>query len=308
MQKKERFQDWLFRYQYVYRLRRTHKQKTRFISAVIADILPMREDVQVIEYNQQKRTSSRNIYIGDVENAERVVCTYYDTPPRHVGAYTLFQRKEQAKATTKFILLGTVSLIFIGLMATIVYLMKHALVFDVTTFSTWLVIAVFASYFYFLGKVTQGLSNRKNLVRNTSSILTLLAMMEEPDEKTAYALIDEGCFGEQGVTVLQSVTKRNCEVYLLDSVGAKAPLRVLGTPKKTSEAAKKAGIEVVSEQLLEKQPMYLFSGENQAETTGFYLSREVLDQKELNMENIVKVMTFFKRNEPKLSVEEEASC
>lgn len=56
MEQTEGFKDWLFRYQYVYRLRRTEKSKKRFLAALVTDIAKMRKDVRVIEYDQQKNT------------------------------------------------------------------------------------------------------------------------------------------------------------------------------------------------------------------------------------------------------------
>jgi hypothetical protein len=97
MEQSEVFKDWLFRYQYVYRLRRTEKSKKRFLAALVTDIAKIREDVRVIEYDQQKKYASRNVYVGNIKQADRVICTFYDTPPESIGSYQLFDRKDQAK-------------------------------------------------------------------------------------------------------------------------------------------------------------------------------------------------------------------
>lgn len=55
MEQTEGFKDWLFRYQYVYRLRRTEKSKKRFLAALVTDIAKMRKVVRVIEYDQKKK-------------------------------------------------------------------------------------------------------------------------------------------------------------------------------------------------------------------------------------------------------------
>ena len=107
MEQSEVFKDWLFRYQYVYRLRRTEKSKKRFLAALVTDIAKIREDVRVIEYDQQKKYASRNVYVGNIKQADRVICTFYDTPPESIGSYQLFDRKDQAKKTTMFILTST---------------------------------------------------------------------------------------------------------------------------------------------------------------------------------------------------------
>lgn len=40
---------------------------------------------------------SKNIYVGDIEKAEKVICTYYDTPVHALGSYFMFDWKDQRK-------------------------------------------------------------------------------------------------------------------------------------------------------------------------------------------------------------------
>ena len=102
MQQNEKFKDWLFRYQSIYRVRRTEKSKRRFLSALVTDLSEMREDVQVIEYNRQKKYASRNVYVGDIDKADQIICTYYDTPIQHFGPYILFDRRRTGKTNNQF--------------------------------------------------------------------------------------------------------------------------------------------------------------------------------------------------------------
>lgn len=73
MEQTEGFKDWLFRYQYVYRLRRTEKSKKRFLAALVTDIAKMRKDVRVIEYDQKKNYAARNVYVGNIKQADRII-------------------------------------------------------------------------------------------------------------------------------------------------------------------------------------------------------------------------------------------
>ena len=57
MEQSEVFKDWLFRYQYVYRLRRTEKSKKRFLAALVTDIAKIREDVRVSKRNMLREMS-----------------------------------------------------------------------------------------------------------------------------------------------------------------------------------------------------------------------------------------------------------
>ncbi|MCT8193477.1 hypothetical protein KY382_35665, partial [Pseudomonas monteilii] len=115
MNQTETFRDWLFRYRYVYRSRSTDKSKQRFLKALIADIIPFRKDLQVIEYDHTKKNASRNLYVGDLTKAKRIICTYYDTPPQHFGDYHFFDRQEQGRKTNQFILTASAVMILFGL-------------------------------------------------------------------------------------------------------------------------------------------------------------------------------------------------
>ena len=95
---KDRFNDWLFRYRYIYRSRLSDRSKKRFLNALVTDISQIRKDIRVIEYDLKHKAASRNVYIGDIAQADRIICTYYDTPPQHFGAYHfLIERRKVVK-------------------------------------------------------------------------------------------------------------------------------------------------------------------------------------------------------------------
>ena len=57
-----------------------------------------------------------------------------------------------------------------------------------------------------------------------------MALISENErQNTAFAFLDEGSYGERGLEVLRDSAKRKATIYYLDSVGAKAPLHVVGT-------------------------------------------------------------------------------
>lgn len=289
MEQTEVFKDWLFRYQYVYRLRRTEKSKKRFLGALVTDIAKMREDVQVIEYNQQKKYAARNVYVGDIKQADRVICTFYDTPPESVGSYQLFDRKDQARKTTKFILASTILAILLGIIGTLIYMRFSADSFNFNSPSTLVIMAIYAGYFVLFGKITKGLSNRKTLVRNTSSLLAMLKMIAENKQKNiAYAFLDEGSYGNKGLDELQSQVNGNCKIYYLDSVGAAAPLHLVGESPNLRMTN-----ENIDYQSTEQKISYIFSARRDQENSAFYLDPADLKQKQLNMENITTVTSLF---------------
>lgn len=289
MEQSEVFKDWLFRYQYVYRLRRTEKSKKRFLAALVTDIAKMREDVQVIEYDQQKKYASRNVYVGNIKQADRVICTFYDTPPESIGSYQLFDRKDQARKTTTFILASTLIAIFLGVIGTLIYMRLSPDSFQLNSLSTLMIMLIYAGYFILLGKITKGLSNRKTLVRNTSSILAMLKMIAENKQKNiAYAFLDEGSYGNKGLEELQRQVNGHCKIYYLDSIGATAPLHLVGK----LPSNKKIG-ENVEYQEADQKVSYLFSARKDQTNAAFYLNPADLKKKQLNMDNIVTVTNLF---------------
>ncbi|MGF2943052.1 hypothetical protein [Enterococcus xiangfangensis] len=289
MEQTEVFKDWLFRYQYVYRLRRTEKSKKRFLTALVTDIAKMREDVRVIEYDQQKKYASRNVYVGNIKQADQVICTFYDTPPESVGSYQLFDRKDQSKKTTTFILASTILTILLGVIGTLVYMQISPNSFQFNSISTLGIIVIYAGYFALLGKVTKGLSNRKTLVRNTSSILAMLKIIAENKQKNvAYAFLDEGSYGSKGLDELQKQVKRGSKIYYLDSVGASAPLHLLGELPNNKKLD-----ETIDYQAADQKVNYLFSARKDQADSTFYLNPTDLKEKHLNMENIAAVTNLF---------------
>lgn len=293
MQQNENFKDWLFRYQYVYRIRSTEKSKGRFLSALVKDISEIREDIQVIEYNRHRKFVSRNVYVGNIETADKIICTYYDTPPKSYGSYELFNLKEQKKQTIGFILASSIMIVILGIIGTFIYMQYSTNAFNLTSFSTILIILIYGVYFLLLGKITKGLPSRKTLIRNTSSILALLEIISETkDEKTAFAFIDEGSFGGGGLEILSTSHKKKAKIFMLDSIGSDAPLHVLGNDFSKEKMTKLKIDYPLSNQRIN----HVFSARTleREKKTVFYLNKSDLKQKTIDIENLTKVVDLFK--------------
>lgn len=282
----EGLKDWTFRYQSIYRLRRTNKQKQRFLSALATDIMKMRADIKVIEYKQNKKYVSSNLYVGDIEQADQIICAYYDTPPRSIGAYELFNRKKQSQSVTAFILLSVVGYLLVGLGLTWFYMGSATRAFDLSG-STFVAILCYGSYFYLFSKVAKGLSNRQNLVRNTSSVLAVLSLIDQVKRrKTAFAFIDEGCFGDLGLAALKESCGSSAKIYLLDCVGAETALHVMGEPL----PEKLAEISVQSDSVA-----HIFGAKVSETTEGnrYYLEKSDLKNQKLNTDNLMTLIKLF---------------
>lgn len=293
MAQQENFKDWLFHYQHVYRTRRTAKQKQRFLAALVADIMKMREDIQVIEYNQKKKYAANNLYVGDIETADRIICTYYDTPAQSFGPYYLFDRKKQSKATMSFILVSALLMITAGGLLTFLYMTQSGQGFNLSSLGTVALIICYGLYFYLLSKVTKGLSVRKNLIRNTSSILSLLTLMDElDDQKTAYAFVDEGCYGDTGLSVLEDSCKASAKIYYLDCVGADAGLHMIGRDVREDQRAL-----FDTQERAQDRVNQIFSAKVQAGSQGnYYLEKSELHAKTVDQDHLSRLVEFFRKN------------
>ncbi|UQF71329.1 hypothetical protein M2901_01450 [Vagococcus lutrae] len=291
MNTNEQFKDWLFRYQYLYKKRASRQTKHRFISALVSDIVNFRDDISVIEYNVHRKYSAKNIYVGDIQKAKQIICTYYDTPIRHMGAYQFFDRTEQRKRTIQYILLSSILLIVLGLFGTIMYMKMAPTTFQMFSIQTVLVALIFGVFFFFLGKFSKGFPQSKTLVRNTSSILTILEMIKRQKKKdVAYAFLDEGSLGDNGLIELLKECSVNANIVFLDCVGANQPLHYLS--QKNTRFKSEIEFHKINERV-----SYLISAEEKGtDAKGFKLFQLApidLKAKELNMTNIETSLIFL---------------
>lgn len=285
MLQSEKFKDWQFRYQYIYAKRQSDKSKNKFIGALLTDLFDLGVTPTIIEFDRQKNRASRNIYIGDLSHSKRVICTYYDTPQKFFGDYVLFDRDTQSRRTILYLIVTSVILLLIGFFSLLYLINNQFLVFNFQNPRAYLGFLVILIFFVVLGRVSKGLPNRQNLIRNTSTLLLMLSMIEKNnDEQTAFAFIDEGSLGEQGLKVLQSSVSKNTLIFFLDSIGANTALNFKGekSEKFSDNSIKNASGLTVN---------YIFSGEKK--DNQFYLSKKILKNKKINMKNLDGVMKAF---------------
>lgn len=261
----ERFNDRLARYSFMYRLRTTTKEKKRFLKALVVDIAQNREDISVIEYAHKRKYHAQNVYVGNLKKADTIICTYYDTPPVSFGDYVFFDREKQRKQTTQAVVLFTLLWLGIGVLGTLGYMAIAPETFTLLSLQTLVVAIIYIVYFFLLARISKGGINRQSVIRNTSSILCLLELLsnQKKQDKVAYAFLDEGCYGERGLDALKSSIKKGAKIYVLDCIGADAPM----------VACERNKIH------------YLFCA-LQNENHEYYLKKETLKAKCLNVENI----------------------
>lgn len=281
----EKFKDWQFRYQYMFGVRKSEKSKMRFIGALLTDLSQLGATPKIIEFDKQKNSASRNIYVGDFNKAKKIICTYYDTPMTYLSDYILFDRQEQSRKTIKSLLVNTILLTILGLIGIYILIQANMFSFEFNQFKTYVSIALLMVYFIIFGRVAKGMANRRNLVRNTSSLLLMLDMIEKTNnENIAFAFIDEGSIGERGLQVLREDAPRKTPIYLLDSIGADTTLYC-----KSNE------VELLTQKSIHDNKNakinYIFCGEQKEDI--YYLPKNLLRKKELNMENLSQLLGLF---------------
>lgn len=264
----ERYNDWLARYSTFYKKRYSDKEKTKFIKALMADIVSIRKDVKVMEYDKD-RYQGRSIYVGDIQKADTIICTYYDTPPSYFGSYVYFDTDNQKKKTTQCGLVGSILWFVFGLICTYFYIHHSTNGFSLFQWRTLLLVILYGLYFVILSRIAKGNWNRRSLIRNTSSIICMLKMMSE-EKNVAYAFVDKGCFGYDGLKTLHKECRKNAKIYYLDSVGASDSIQTIQKEK----------------------VQYVFSGHQ--ENNQWVLTKKELNSKAIHEENFNEVIKICK--------------
>jgi hypothetical protein len=291
MSQKEQISDWLLRYGALFKKRYTRKQKDRFLDSLIADLQPVRKDIEVTSFNRYENDKQmyRNLYIGDLSKAKKVICTYYDTPIACLGSYSFFERDSQKRKATLSIIMSSAIWFILGFLFTIFIGIPIFQNSDFLSFQSILTVIVYFLYFYLLNKVRKGFAEKNTWIRNTSSILMLLDKITYSNAKdTAYAFLDAGCTNQAGLSKLLEAT--DAKVIMLDSIGSSYPLYQVSGSKSNIHSFEP--IKPIHKGKLETENvLYIISGkmtDNQ-----FILPNDELKKAQLNDGNMNNVMNFL---------------
>ena len=217
MESNRQMNDWIVRYGFLLKKRNTDKQKDKFIQTFLADVLNIRDDINVIEIEEKKR-KYHNIYIGDVSKADKIITTYFDTPIVSFGDYSFTDTEKNKRNTLTRIAFESVASLCIGL--GIFFFLMRVLTSVLTVFSL--------AFFYVFNGIVKGRPSSKTQVRNTSSIIEVLSLLEKykKNKRVAFAVVDGGCTNGIGFVALRNSVKVQSKIYELDSVGANTALIV----------------------------------------------------------------------------------
>lgn len=224
--------DIIARYKYILKKRMSDRQKKKFIVSLIKDLSIKRDDIHVIEttHHNSKNAFSRNIYVGDVESAEWIIATYYDTYAAHLGSFTFNNISQQKQKTLLFNLISSLLLMVIGIIFTVYITVPF--IDKAIENSNWLLIGFIVVFYiiisWAIGKVAKGIASRHTWIRNSATVVFLIndILNQSENKRIAYAFVDNGTTNEQGLESLLNSVNKNSKILYLDSIGAKADLTV----------------------------------------------------------------------------------
>lgn len=289
-QSEERLKDWLFRYRTVFNKRQTAAQINRFIHSFVQDVYQFREDIEVKELTNNEQDFGKIIIVGNPKKAQQVVATYYDTPKQHFGSYDFFDVPQQEKKTFQYIMISAGLLFLAGFITMLLYLNWSQFTIDFGDYKTWIVSLMVMAYFWIANKVSRGMSRRKNVIRNISSVIALMELMyQRQDPGIAYLLIPNGAYGFEQIELVRQLFVKRGELYYLDSIGSQQDLYCFTKSKTEQDKCQQFGIKA---QAGSTHYHYIISSQSSSEC--YYLDRHDLNATEVNWKNIHTIIAYFK--------------
>lgn len=258
----ERWNDWLFHYQYLFRQRYTKRQKRKFVRALATDLQALDADVRV-ENTGTKKEPAYRVVVHDPAKADQIIVTYFEGARPVLGDLDLLDVQDVKRKTMRKLGLD----IACWLVATIAL---AGMFFRMKVQGVGVVVfgLGFLLLFGWARMIRDGSSFSPSLVRNTSSILAMLNMVECAPKSTAFVFVERahGSFKELKKSLN---AKKGCRLVFLDCVGADAPLHRVS----------QEGVERV------------FAASKQADR--YVLSSKQLHAKTINQNNIEQVTRWL---------------
>lgn len=289
----EQFNDWIIRYNHLFRARYTKKQKKKFLQSFLTDLTSIRDDVELRGDKEDK--NSYHVVVGNLERARYVVATYYDTPAVYHGEYSFFDIKNQRKKTMYPIAFFASLMLIIGVILT--YYISIPIFNNAFSFKTVLLIFFYVIYFWVFGKVTRGWPEKKNMIRNNSSVLYLLQYIaKHPKSNFAFIFYDNGCQGDKSIRkILKKLNSKKQNLVVLDCIGGKENLAIVSN--KQNQSQQNHFIEKKDKQIAPNCKFVIAPTNDSKEVYHLFLDKDTLKSKELNKENFTKLDTFFNQME-----------
>lgn len=235
--------DDVLKYSLTQNKRRTKKEKIRFLRSLSSEArhLGYAENEVSTKVAKINRKENYNLYIGNVEEADTVLTTYFDTPPRSVLGlhYKVGDARNNYKwamisQTLPFVVYTIFELMVIALLVFPMLRMND--VWQQTTAVILAVLLIGVSL-----KLKNGLSQSSNLSNSTASIILLLSIMRQMTaaqrKRVAFVFTDNGMVNNLGLKVAANFisyhAKKEPQIIYFDSIGDARNIRIFHDDKES---------------------------------------------------------------------------
>jgi hypothetical protein len=226
----EIFKDLVLRYCIIFGKRFSSTEKLAFLRVLSKELMQLGYMVDVklakLELATRRYENYYNAYIGDLNKAELIICTYYDTGLNNFNLQKNYAFSPQFSKLSYFISIAPILSLFI------VSLILNYFVFvpDIRNhgfFSISGISSIISTVilFFFVLKFKSGIPNQKNFVCNSSSIITIINLINQLNKKEkkkiAFVLYDGGNSSQYGLKMLESYSKqlKSKKFIFIDSIG-----------------------------------------------------------------------------------------
>ncbi|MDF7670800.1 hypothetical protein PT276_06265 [Orbaceae bacterium ESL0721] len=222
--------DLIVRYCLLFGRRFSYKEKIAFLRVIAKELIPLGYAVDAklakLKLRRNRYANYYNAYIGDLNHADIIVATYYDTG---INSFNLSKTYPFQRAfSKKTYLIGLLPTLVLTIMAILL-----ALFIILPTIQTAGILSpagVISALglllcFYLIMRFRSGIPNKNNFVCNSSTIIVLLSMIQKLDpaakKRIAFVLYDGGCTNQFGLRMLEDHIKNRGEkqFIFLDSIG-----------------------------------------------------------------------------------------
>ncbi len=222
--------DLIFRYCVLFGKRFSYREKISFLRVISKELIQLDYYVDAkiakLQLAKKKYENYYNAYIGDLDNAEVIVCTYYDTGVNYFNLTKIFAFEQHFNKLRYFLgIIPIFILLAIAITLNLFIFLPNIEVSGIYSIPGVLAAIVTLSAFYIILKFKKGISNKKNFVCNTSSILVMLNTINKMDKyqkkKVAFVLFDGGCSNQYGIRMIENYSNKleSKQFIFLDSLG-----------------------------------------------------------------------------------------
>lgn len=208
--------------------RRTTKQKIRFLKSLSSEVRHLGYTKEVsTKVAKINHRDNYNLYVGNIEKADTILTTYFDTPPR--SFFGLHYKVGDAHNNYKWVMIAQV-------LPFALYIVFELLVFILVVFpmlrmsNVWQQVAggtLAAASIWISLKLKDGIAQASNLSNSTASIILMLEVMRQLSAKQrkriAFIFADNGSVDNLGLKVAANYishhSKKNPRIIYFDSIG-----------------------------------------------------------------------------------------